>query len=145
MKLRQLSLFLENKPGQMAAPCRLLANAGVNIRTLTLADTENFGILRLITPEWQRAQTLLEEAGYVVKTTEVVAVEVNDRPGCLTELLDRIESSQINVEYMYGFTFGRTNKAALIFRFDKPDEAIEALKAAGLNILAAVEIYEGAE
>jgi hypothetical protein len=141
MKIRQLSLFLENKPGQMAAPCRLLAQAGVNIRTLTLADTQDFGILRLIVPDWQRSQALLEEAGYVVKTTEVVAVEVADRPGGLVELLELFEGSSINIEYMYAFTFGQQNKAALIFRFDQPDAAIEKLRAAGLNVLADVEVY----
>jgi hypothetical protein len=141
MKIHQLSLFLENRPGQMAAPCRLLAGAGINIRTLTLADTQRFGILRLIVSDWQSAKTLLEEAGYLTNIAEVVAVEVDDRPGGMARLLEAIEETEINVEYMYAFTFGREGRAALIFRFDKPDEAIERLRAAGQNVLADVEVY----
>ncbi len=141
MKIHQLSLFLENRPGQMAAPCRLLAGAGINIRTLTLADTQRYGILRLIVSDWQSAKTLLEEAGYLTNITEVVAVEVDDRPGGMARLLETIEDTEINVEYMYAFTFGREGRAALIFRFDKPDEAIERLRAAGQNVLEDVEVY----
>ncbi len=141
MKIHQLSLFLENRPGQMAAPCRLLAGAGINIRTLSLADTQRYGILRLIVSDWQSAKTLLEQAGYLTTVTEVVAVEAEDRPGGMASLLEIIENTEINVEYMYAFTFGREGRAALIFRFDKPDEAIERLRAAGQNVLADVEVY----
>ena len=88
MKIHQLSLFLENKPNQLTEPCRLLAEAGVDIRTLTLADTEQFGIFRLIVSDWERGAKVLQEAGYVVNVTEVVAVEVPDRPGGLVELLE---------------------------------------------------------
>lgn len=125
----------------MAAPCRMLAEAGINIRTLTLADTQRFGILRLIVSDWQNAKTLLENAGYLTNVTEVVAVEVDDRPGGMARLLESIEDTEINVEYMYAFTFGREGRAALIFRFDKPDEAIDRLRAAGQNVLADVEVY----
>jgi len=141
MKIQQLSLFLENRPGQMAAPCRLLAGAGINIRTLTLADTQRYGILRLIVSDCGSAKKLLEDAGYLTNVTEVVAVEVDDRPGGMARLLEAIEETEINVEYMYAFTFGREGRAALIFRFDKPDEAIERLRAAGQNVLADVEVY----
>ena len=142
MKIHQLSLFLENRPGQMAAPCKLLAEAGINIRTLTLADTERFGILRLILSDWQRSRALLEDAGYLVNVTEVVAVEVADTPGGLGDLLEVFEDTEINIEYMYAFTFGPLGRAALIFRFDQPDAAIERLRAAGLNVLEDVEVYQ---
>jgi hypothetical protein len=135
MKIHQLSLFLENKPGQMTAPCRLLARAGINIRTLTLADTQRFGILRLIVSDWQQARALLEEAGYAVNVTAVVAVEVGDHPGGLAGLLGTLEDTGINVEYMYAFTFGRQDRAVLIFRFDQPDAAIERLLGAGVTVL----------
>jgi hypothetical protein len=125
----------------MAAPCRLLAGAGINIRTLTLADTQRYGILRLIVSDCGSAKKLLEDAGYLTNVTEVVAVEVDDRPGGMARLLEAIEETEINVEYMYAFTFGREGRAALIFRFDKPDEAIERLRAAGQNVLADVEVY----
>jgi hypothetical protein len=141
MKIHQLSLFLENKPGQMTEPCRVLARAGISIRTLTLADTQHFGILRLIVSDWQQARGVLEDSGYVVNITEVVAVEVADSPGGLAGLLELFEGSDVNIEYMYAFTFGREGRAVLIFRFDNPDAAIERLRAAGLNVLADVEVY----
>ena len=145
MKLHQLSLFLENKPGQLTDPCRLLAREGINIRTLALADTERFGILRMIVSDWQRASIVLQEAGYVASATEVVAVEVADRPGGLAEVLEVLENSAINIEYMYAFTFGRQDRAVLIFRFDKPDEAIALLQRAGINVVGSVEVYNRIE
>ncbi|MGE5570757.1 MAG: ACT domain-containing protein [Rhodospirillales bacterium] len=145
MKIHQLSLFLENQPGQLIGPCRLLARAGIDIRTLTLADTREFGILRMIVSDWQRGAQLLQEAGYVTNVTEVVAVEVPDRPGGLAELLELFESSDVNIEYMYAFTFGREGKAVLIFRFDNPDAAIARLQQAGVNVVESVEVYNRIE
>ncbi len=145
MKIHQLSVFLENRPGQMTAPCKLLAGAGINIRTLTLADTEKFGILRLIVSDWQQALTLLQGAGYVVNVAEVVAVEVAERPGGLAAVLEVLEGGEINIDYMYAFTFGREDGAVLIFRFNKPDAAIAKLQAAGINVLASAEVYKGIE
>jgi hypothetical protein len=141
MKIHQLSLFLENQPGQMIDPCRLLAGAGINIRTLSLADTRQFGILRLIVSDWENAAALLQNAGYVVNVTEVVAVEVADRPGGLADLMATFESSGVNIEYMYAFPFGRQGRAVLIFRFDQPDAAIERLQAAGINVVESVDVY----
>jgi hypothetical protein len=140
MKINQLSLFLENSPGRVQEPCRLLAGAGINIRTLTLADTQQFGILRLIVSDWEYGRRVLQDAGYVVNVAEVVAVEVEDRPGGLVCLLDSLEASGVNIEYMYAFTFGRGGRAVLIFRFDRPDDAIERLRAAGINVLRALEL-----
>lgn len=145
MKIHQLSVFLENRPGQMTAPCKILAGAGINIRTLTLADTEKFGILRLIVSDWQQGLRLLREAGYVVNVAEVVAVEVADRPGGLAAVLEVLEGGEVNIEYMYAFTFGREDKAVLIFRFNKPDAAIAKLQAAGINVLGSAEVYKGIE
>jgi hypothetical protein len=145
MKIHQLSLFLENKPSQLTEPCRLLADAGIDIRTLTLADTERFGILRLIVSDWEKGAHLLHEAGYVVNVTEVVAVEVPDRPGGLAELLGGFENTGINIEYMYAFTFGHGDTAVLIFRFDNPDAAIERLKSVGINVLGSTEVYRRIE
>jgi len=140
MKLHQLSLFLENKPSQLTEPCHLLAESGIDIRTLTLADTEQFGILRLIVSDWEQASRVLQDAGYVVNVTEVVAVEVPDRPGGLAELLSAFENTDTNIEYMYAFTFGRADTAVLIFRFDKPDAAIAQLQAAGINVVGSAEV-----
>jgi hypothetical protein len=140
MKLNQLSIFLENKPGQLHMACQLLADAGINILSLSLADTKQFGILRLIVKDWQQGQQVLEKAGFVLKITEVLAVEVADRPGGLAELLKAIEAAALNVEYMYAFTFGRDNKAIMIFRFDDPDAAVTKLKAKGVNFIGSVEL-----
>jgi hypothetical protein len=141
MKLQQLSVFLENRPGQLKRACDLLAQANINIQTLSLADAKQFGILRLIMPEWERAKTVLEEGGFVTKTTEVLAVQVADRPGGLAEILTQVEAVGLNVEYMYAFTFGREDRAVLIFRFDNPDKAIETLKAGDINVIGGVELY----
>ena len=141
MKIHQLSLFLENQPGQMLEPCRLLAQAGIDIRTLSLADTRQFGILRVIVSDWNRAAALLQEAGYVVNVTEVVAVEVADRPGGLAELIAIFDNTGINIEYMYSFPFGRHGRAVLIFRFNRPDAAIERLQAAGIDVVDSVDVY----
>ncbi len=142
MKLNQLSLFLENKPAHLKVPCQVLADAGINILTLALADTEQFGILRLVVQEWERAKDLLEQAGCVVNVTEVVAVEIHDRPGGLAELLELIDSSNINIEYMYAFTFGRDDQAVMIFRFEEPDAAIESLQSQGVNVVKSINLYE---
>ena len=141
MKIHQLSLFLENQPGQLIEPCGILSRAGIDIRTLTLADTQQFGILRLIVSDWQAGAKALREAGYVTNVTEVVAVEVPDRPGGLTELLALLEGSGVNIEYMYAFTFGRGDRAVLIFRFDDVDRALELLRRAEINVLDPVEVY----
>jgi hypothetical protein len=141
MKIHQLSLFLENKPGRLSEPCRLLADANINILTLSLADTQQFGILRLIVPDWQQAKEVLEKSGAVVNVTEVVATEVEDKPGGLALILEAIESEGLNIEYMYAFTFRKGDKAVLVFRFDNPDAAIEALKRKGISIIADVELY----
>ena len=145
MKIHQLSLFLENKPSQLTEPCRLLADAGIDIRTLTLADTKQFGILRLVISDWEKGAHLLEDAGYVVNVTEVVAVEVPDRPGGLAELLGVFEKTGLNIEYMYAFTFGRGDTAVLIFRFDNPDAAIERLQSSGINVVGGLEVYRRIE
>ena len=141
MKIHQLSLFLENKPNQMTEPCRVLAAAGISIRTLTLADTQHYGILRLIVSDWQKAREHLESSGFVVNVTEVVAVEVSDRPGGLAHALELFEGSGVNIEYMYAFTFSRDERAVFIFRFDHPDAAIALLREAGIGVLDDVEVY----
>ncbi|MCW5976985.1 MAG: hypothetical protein KIT09_02860 [Bryobacteraceae bacterium] len=141
MIIHQLSLFLENKPGHLAEPCRLLARENINIRALALADTSQYGILRLIVSDWEKAAALLREAGYAVKVTEVLAVEAPDRPGGLAHLLEIFENSPINIEYMYAFPFDRSERAVMIFRFDNPEAAIALLKAAGIGVVDSVEVY----
>ena len=140
MKIRQLSLFLENKPGRLTEPCRFLATNGINVRTLTLADTQQFGILRLLVKEWEEAKKALEATGFIVKVTEVLALPVDDRAGGLAELLDILQDCQ--VEYMYAFTFGHGGKAIMVFRFEDLDKALETLRQAHVNVIEAVELMK---
>ena len=142
MKLKQLSVFLENKPGQLLLPCQVLSGAGINIQTLCLADTQQFGILRIVVEDWKAAKDVLEKNGCVVKLTEVVAIEVEDRPGGLARIIDILDKGRVNIEYMYAFTFGRNNRAVLIFRFDDPDSAIELLQTNGINIVGAPDFFK---
>ena len=142
MKLQQLSVFLENRRGELQQTTQVLADAGINIATLSLADTEQFGILRLIVRDWEQAKAALERADWVVNLTEVVAVEVTDQPGGLAEVLKVVEDADINIEYMYAFTFRRNDRAVLVFRFEDPDAAIKVIQDAGLSVLGHVELYE---
>jgi hypothetical protein len=140
MKLQQLSLFLENRPGRLGAPLETIAKEGINILTLSLADTAQFGILRLIVREWDKAKQVLEGAGWVVNLTEVVAVDVLDRPGGLAEALAVLEGAGLNIEYMYAFSLRRGDKAILIFRFEDPDRAIAVLLEKGLHVVDGDEL-----
>ena len=142
MKIQQLSLFLENKPGHLRAICRALADAQLNIMTLSLADTQQFGIVRLVMEEWQRARETLEKAGFVVHVREVVAATVPDRPGGMLEILELVEKAGVNIEYMYAFTCKRGDKAIVVFRFDAPDKAITALQAAGQEVLGGNALFK---
>ena len=142
MKIKQLSLFVENKPGTLSAPCKILADAGINIVTLCLADTQDFGILRLIIEKWQEAKDILESKQFIVKVTDVVAVEVDDSPGGLSKILSTLEKASLNVEYMYAFTCGKNGKAILVFRFEKPDEAIKTLATKKINVLTPAHVFK---
>jgi hypothetical protein len=142
MTLKQLSVFLENKPGALSQPCRILAQAGINIMTFALADTQQFGILRLVVQQWEQARQLLEQHGYVARLDDVAALEVPDRPGGLADILDVIESAEVNVEYMYAFTAKQDGKGLLLFRFDKPGQAIAALEARNISALGSNELFK---
>jgi hypothetical protein len=142
MKIQQLSLFVENKPGHLTAPALLLAREGVDIRALYLADTEQFGIVRLIVSDLQKAMELLQANGFVARITEVLAVEVPDRPGGLADVLGALDGSGLNIEYMYAFPYLCGGKAILIFRFNDPDAAIAQLQKAGVNVVAGDELLK---
>ena len=142
MKIKQLSLFLENQPGALSRPVRLLARAKFNIVTLAIADASQFGILRLILRDWEQAKKLLEQHGFVVKVTDMVAVEVSDQPGGLAKILGVVETAGLNVEFMYAFTEKRANKAILVFRFDDPDGAIQMLQQSKVKVVAGGDLLE---
>lgn len=141
MNVEQISVFLENKSGRLAEVAGVLAGAGVNIRALSLADTADFGILRLIVDQQDRAKQALKDGGFTVGKTEVVALEVPDRPGGLAHILRALDTAGINVEYMYAFVQRSGDNAILIFRFDEPDKAIQALTEAGVRVLRGNEVY----
>jgi hypothetical protein len=143
MKIEQIAIFIENKPGHLQTICRTLADAGVNILTLSLADTQQYGILRLLTDNPAKAREALADAGFVVNSTEVLAVEVDDRPGGLLRILDVISGSGINIEYMYAFTFHSEERAVMVFRFDKPDRAIELFQSKEIKVLPNIELFKG--
>jgi hypothetical protein len=145
MKVKQLSLFLENKPGALSRPVKLLAKAKLNILTLSIADTRQFGILRLVVRDWKKAKRLLEKDGFVVKVSDMVAVEVGDEPGGLAKILVTLEKTRVNLEYMYGFTLKKEGKGVLAFRFDDPDRAIVALKKKGISPVRSVDLFKRLE
>lgn len=141
MKLTQLSVFLENRPGHLSRVCQVLAEAGINIVTMTLADTREFGILRLIIREWKLAKEVLEAADFVVNTSDVMAIEVADEPGGLEKILKVAETSGLSVEYMYAFVCKAKKNAMIVIRFDNLYCASATLAAAGIGILSAAEFY----
>jgi hypothetical protein len=141
MKVEQITVFIENRSGRLADVATLLADAGVNIRATTLADAADFGILRLIVNDTEKANQVLKAHGFAVTKTHVVAVAVPDRPGGLAEILVAIRQAQLNVEYMYAFVHRQTAGATILFRFDDIDQAVASLQKAGIRMLTGEEIY----
>ena len=142
MKVRQISIFLENRSGRLASVLKEVGRSGVNIRALSLADTSDFGILRLIVDNVDKGVQALRESGHTVSLTEVLAIEVPDHPGGLAGILDVISAANLNVEYMYAFVSRVTEKAVVIFRFENVDAAITALKKARVSVLEAETVYK---
>lgn len=142
MKVEQISIFIENKSGRLAEITRILGIAEINIRALSLADTTDFGILRLIVNDATKASSTLKENGFTVSKTEVVAVEVPDRPGGLYAILQVLDKEAINVEYMYAFVERSGGNAVIIFRFDETDKALAVLKSQNFNILKGNQLYD---
>lgn len=140
MKITQLSIFLENKKGRLHEVTALLGKNKVNIKALTIADAKDFGVLRIIVDKPQEAAEILKKNGFVASFTDIVAVEVNDQPGGLAQVLGLFDDENINVEYMYGFVEKQSDKALLVFRFDDPDKAIEALKRHKITVVGKQEI-----
>jgi len=145
MKIKQISVFLENKAGRLAHVTGVLCDASVNILALSLADTSDFGILRIIVDRPKVADAALKKNGLVSMVNDVTAVEVDNRPGGLHRILQALEGSGVNVEYMYAFAEPRSQRAALILRFDDPDRAVERLGKAGVSVFAQVDLGVQAE
>ncbi|NLY55770.1 MAG: ACT domain-containing protein [Firmicutes bacterium] len=141
MSVRQVSVFLENKAGRLAEVSKLLGAAGINIRALSVADTSDYGILRLIVNDPAKAVETLVQHGFSASETEVIAVEVPDKPGGLGFVLEVLEAKGINVEYMYAFVAKASEDALVIFRVSEPAEAKQILHAAGINVIPAEKLY----
>ena len=135
MTLRQISVFLENKKGRLSEALGLVAREKINIRALALADTADFGVLRLIVNDTEKCIAALKKAGFVAQKTEVLAVEISDRPGGLERVLEVFDRADLNIEYLYAFVERRADNAIVIFRTDQPEKAAKALAGEGITVL----------
>lgn len=141
MVINQISVFIENHPGRLSAITKVLGDSGIDIRALSLADTTNFGILRLIVNDPPKAERVLKENGFTVSTTKVIAVQVEDTPGGLHRTLELLQEASIGVEYAYAFITRKTDGAFVILRVEDNDKAIDYLAAHGVHLLDADQIY----
>ncbi len=140
-KVKQISVFLENKSGRLAKVTRVLGEHNINIRALSIADTTDFGILRMIVNEPDLAYRILKEAGFTASATDVIAVEVDDEPGGLARVLAVLQEANLNIEYLYAFVQKTPQAALVVFRVEQLDAAIAALQAKGVRILSGEEVY----
>jgi len=141
VKVSQLSVFIENKSGRLADVTRALADANINIRALSIADTIDYGLLRLIVNDPIKAKKVLADAAFTVALTEVLAIEVPDRPGGLAGIIDILAQAGLNIEYMYAFVGKSGENAIVIFRIERIDEAIRILQEKGVRILTGDEVH----
>jgi len=141
MKVEQISIFIENKSGRLAEVTQVLGSHNINIRALSLADTSDFGILRLIVDKTDLAKETLKQSGFTVNKTEVVAIEVPDQPGGLARILKALDEAEVNVEYMYAFFERSAGNAVIIFRFDETESAIDVLQKKGFSVLPGERVY----
>lgn len=140
MKVKQISVFIENRSGRLREVADVLGKNSINIRALSLADTSDYGILRLIVDNPDGARDVLKKENFTLSETDVIAVEVSDKPGGLATVLNILGDAGINVEYMYAFVEKSSDNAVLIFRIEDIDNAISVLKAKNVNILDKKEI-----
>ncbi len=141
MKIKQLSIFLENRKGRMKNALDVLEKGNVNIRALSIADTSEFGILRLIVPDPENTKKLIEDNNFIVKIGDVIAVRMEDQPGSLGEILVILDKNNINLLYLYAFVEENENKAIVLLHPENIDEGIKALSEGGAELISADEIY----
>jgi len=139
---KQISIFLENKAGRLAHVTRVLGDAGINIRALSIADTSDFGILRVIVNDPDKAYRILREAEFTVSETEVIAVQVPDSPGGLASILEQMSEENLNIEYLYAFIGSSGSDALVIFKVEDIAKARDSFKERGINFLEEQELYE---
>lgn len=141
MKIKQLSIFLQNRMGSLSKPLETLSENDINIRAMCMADTSEFGILRLVVDNPIKGKEVLEENNFLVKTTEIIGVEMNDTPGGLTNVLKIIKENNIDLEYLYAFTHDKADKAILLLHTDDIDNLINVLTEKDITITPAEEVY----
>ncbi|MBR3156198.1 MAG: acetolactate synthase [Methanobrevibacter sp.] len=141
MKIKQLSIFLQNKMGSLAKPLEVLTVADVNIRAMCMADTSEFGILRLVVDDPIKGKEALEENNFLVKITDIIGIEMNDTPGGLTSVLDVIRDNLIDLEYLYAFSHKKEDKAILLLHADDIDKLIDVLSKNNIPLVSAEEVY----
>ncbi len=142
MKLKQISVFLENRKGRLSKALNILSQAKINIRALNIADTSEFGILRMIVPQPEEAKKILEENNFVVKVNDVIAVAVHDEPGGLDKILSVLNNSNTNVEYLYAFVEKKGEQAIVVLRTEDIDAGLKTLQKGNIPILTPEEIDE---
>ncbi len=142
MYIKQLSVFVENKDGRLAEITTIIANAGIDIRALSIADTTDFGILRLVVDKPYEAEEILKAAGLTVSLTDVIAIGIPDRPGGFAETITAVANKAVAVEYMYAFISREQDRAYLIMRVADNETAIAALKAQGCDLLDGESVYQ---
>ena len=141
MGVQQISVFLENKKGRLLAVTKCLKENDINIRALSVADTTDFGILRMIVNDPKLCFEALQKEGFTVSSNTVIAVEIPDVPGGLNQVLEILKDSEVNLEYTYAFFSGNADTALHVCRVDNQEAAIEALEKAGIKVLEGDEVY----
>lgn len=142
MLVKQISVFVENARGKLSRVTEVLAENGINIRALSIADTTDFGILRLIVQDPEKAVTVLKANDITVKSTDVIVVEIEDKPSGLNKALVLMRDADVAVEYMYAFVSKNADKAYVILKTDDADKAVKALNDGGVNVIPAKDVYE---
>ncbi|MBQ1251306.1 MAG: ACT domain-containing protein [Firmicutes bacterium] len=140
MTIQQISIFLPNKPGSFRDIAKVLSENDINMRAMSVAETSDFGILRIIVDDNDKACDVLKNAGYIFKETPVIAVEVVDKPGALVQILDVLNDKEISLEYMYAFLSRKTDSAYMVIRVDEPNTAADYLKEVGVNVITKADI-----
>ena len=135
MEIKQISVFLENNAGRLGEVTKVLANAGINLRAISIADTADFGILRLIVDKYEDALKVLKDAGFTTRESHVAAVEIEDVPGSLARVMELFQKTRVNIEYLYASLEGKAGKAVVIFKLEDHQKGLQILKENGLSMI----------
>jgi hypothetical protein len=139
--VKQITVFLENKCGRLASVAKVIGEEGINIRAFSVADTTDFGILRLIVSDPERTYDVLQKAQYTVRLTDVIAAQISDHPGGLAQVLSLMEEAGINIEYLYAFVAQVSGDALVVFRVENSKVAEQLMLGKGIKVLSGEEVY----